>query len=244
MYIHIGENMGLYDRDYVKNNTVAHESGYTHVEQEGSSDLATFIKQTYQLFAGSLLVGAAGAYVGMGIPAIREYYWGFIILEFALIFGIGFVRRKPGLNLAMLFAFALVSGLTMSVMISHFISAGAGGIVANALILTTVAFGGLSMFAMNTTRDFTSMGKFLFITLIVIVVASLLNVFWLHLAWMSVGISAIGAILFSAFILYDTQNIIQGNYGHPVDGALALYLDFINLFTSLLQLLGIFGSDE
>ena len=236
--------MGLYDRDYAKNDSVAQGSDHSHIAHEGERDLSTFIKETYQLFAGSLLVGAAGAYVGMSMPIIREYYWAFVILEFALIFGIGFARQKPGLNLVLLFAFALVSGLTMSVMVGHFVSAGAGGVVANALILTTVAFGGLSMFAMNTKRDFTSMGKFLFITLIVVVVASLLNVFWLHLSWMSVGISAVSAILFSAFILYDTQNIIQGNYGHPVDGALALYLDFINLFTSLLHLLGIFGNDD
>lgn len=240
--------MGLYDRDYVKSkaSTPTHEQTYRESQAEAgySGDLATFIKQTYQLFAGSLLVGAAGAYVGMGIPAIREYYWGFVLLEFALIFGIGFARAKPGLNLLMLFAFALVSGLTMSVLVSHFISAGAGGVVANAFILTTVAFGGLSMFAMNTERDFTTMGKMLFITLIVIVVAGLLNVFWLHSPWMQVGIASISAILFSAFILYDTQNIIQGNYGHPVDGALALYLDFINLFTSLLQILGILGDED
>jgi modulator of FtsH protease len=240
--------MGLYDRDYVKNKTTvsANDRAFSEAAESGeySGDLATFIKQTYQLFAGSLLVGAAGAYVGMGIPAIREFYWGFVILEFALIFGIGFARAKPGLNLIMLFAFALVSGLTMSVLVGHFISAGAGGVVANALILTTVAFGGLSMFAMNTDRDFTTMGKMLFITLIVIIVAGLLNVFWLHSPWMQVGIASVSAILFSAFILYDTQNIIQGNYGHPVDGALALYLDFINLFTSLLQILGILGSDE
>ena len=240
--------MALYDRDYVKNRagTSVNERPFAEASEEGaySGDLATFIKQTYQLFAGSLLVGAAGAYVGMGIPAIREYYWGFVILEFALIFGIGFARAKPGLNLIMLFAFALVSGLTMSVLVGHFINAGAGGIVANALILTTVAFGGLSMFAMNTERDFTTMGKMLFITLIVIIVAGLLNAFWLHNPWMQVGIASISAILFSAFILYDTQNIIQGNYGHPVDGALALYLDFINLFTSLLQILGIFGDED
>jgi len=235
--------MGLYDRDYVKNQ--AQTGSFTDVEVEShQSDLATFIKQTYQLFAGSLLVGAAGAYVGMGIPAIKEFYWGFVILEFALIFGIGFAKNKPGLNMIMLFAFALVSGLTMSVLVGHYISAGASGIVVNALILTTVAFGGLSVFAMNTTKDFTTMGKFLFITLIVVVVASLLNVFWLHSPWMQVGIASISAILFSAFILYDTQNIINGNYATPVDGALALYLDFINLFTSLLQILGIFGSSD
>lgn len=132
----------------------------------------------------------------------------------------------------------------MSVIVGNFISAGASGVVANAFILTTVAFGGLSMFAMNTERDFTMMGKMLFVTLIVIVVAGLLNAFWLHSPWMQVGIASISAILFSAFILYDTQNIIRGNYGHPVDGALALYLDFINLFVSLLQILGIFGDED
>ncbi|HIO90242.1 MAG TPA: Bax inhibitor-1/YccA family protein, partial [Campylobacterales bacterium] len=158
--------MGLYNRDYSKDQS----TNYQHEEVvSGERDLATFIKQTYQLFAGSLLVGAAGAYVGMGVPAIAEYYWGFVILEFALIFIIGFAKNKPGLNMAMLFAFALISGLVMSVLVGKFISAGASGIVVNALILTTVAFGGLSVFAMNTTKDFTTMGKFLFITLIVVI---------------------------------------------------------------------------
>ncbi len=235
--------MGLYDRDYVKNSEKVDNYVEQSIESE-NRDIASFIKQTYQLFAGSLLVGAAGAYVGMDIPAIKEFYWIFVILEFALIFGIGFARNKPGLNIFMLFAFALVSGLTMSVIVGQYISMGASSVVVNALILTTVAFGGLSIFAMNTTKDFTTMGKFLFITLIVIVVASLLNVFWLHNPWMQVVIASISAILFSAFILYDTQNIINGNYATPVDGALALYLDFINLFISLLEILGIFGSSD
>ncbi len=235
--------MGLYDRDYVKNSEKVDNYVEQGIESE-NRDIASFIKQTYQLFAGSLLVGAAGAYVGMDIPAIKEFYWIFVILEFALIFGIGFARNKPGLNIFMLFAFALVSGLTMSVIVGQYISMGASSVVVNALILTTVAFGGLSIFAMNTTKDFTTMGKFLFITLIVIVVASLLNVFWLHNPWMQVVIASISAILFSAFILYDTQNIINGNYATPVDGALALYLDFINLFISLLEILGIFGSSD
>ncbi len=235
--------MGLYDRDYAKSSDRVDSYVEQGIESE-NRDIASFVKQTYQLFAGSLLVGAAGAYVGMGIPAIREYYWGFVILEFALIFGIGFARNKPGLNMFMLFAFALVSGLTMSVIVGQYIGMGASNIVVNALILTTVAFGGLSVFAMNTTKDFTTMGKFLFITLIVIIVASLLNAFWLHNPWLQVGVASISAILFSAFILYDTQNIIRGNYATPVDGALALYLDFINLFISLLEILGIFGSSD
>ncbi len=235
--------MGLYDREYVRDNVTAHEQERA-TSRAGSGNLATFIKQTYQLFAASLLAGAAGAYLGMGIAAVHQYYWGFVILEFALLFGLMFSKNKPGLNLVMLFGFAFVSGLTLSVIVGNFVAAGAGSVVANAFILTTVAFGGLSMFAMNTTRDFTMMGKMLFITLIVVIVGSLLNAFWLHHPWMQVGIASVSAILFSAFILYDTQNIIRGNYESPVDGAVALYLDFINLFVSLLQILGIFGDEE
>jgi uncharacterized protein cj0236c len=54
----------------------------------------------------------------------------------------------------------------------------------------------------------------------------------------------VGAVLFSAYILYDTQNIIRGNYETPIEGAVALYLDFVNLFVSLLQILGIFSRDD
>jgi modulator of FtsH protease len=96
---------------------------------------------------------------------------------------------------------------------------------------------------MNTDRDFSAMGKMLFIVLIVMVVAGLINIF-LGSPMLQLAIVSVGAILFSAFILYDTQNIIRGAYETPVEGAVALYLDFFNLFVSLLQILGFLGSDE
>ena len=206
---------------------------------------ADFIKKTYQFFAASLFAGATGAYVGMGIaPTIAQFYWGFVILEFALLFGMRFTANKQGLNILMLFAFTFVSGLTLTPLLAIILHMPNGaGIVTNAFVLTSVAFGALSVFAMNTKKDFTAMGKMLFIALIVVVVASLINIFT-HSSTLALIISAVSAVLFSAFILYDTQNIIRGNYQNPVDGAVALYLDFINLFATLLQLLGIFGSDD
>jgi modulator of FtsH protease len=83
----------------------------------------------------------------------------------------------------------------------------------------------------------------LFITLIVVVVASLMNIFF-QSSIMQLVIASISAVLFSAFILYDTQNIINGRYETPIEGAIALYLDFLNLFVALLQILGIFRRDE
>ena len=120
---------------------------------------------------------------------------------------------------------------------------GGAAIVAQAFTLTTVAFGGLSVFAMNTKRDFTTWGKMLFITLIVLLVAAIINIFF-HSPVLQLAIASVGAVLFSAYILYDTQNIIRGNYETPIDGAVDLYLDFLNLFVSLLRILGFFNSDD
>lgn len=234
--------MGLYDRNYIQNN--AQETSYEHSHSSDTS-LGLFIKQTYQLFAASLLAASAGAYIGIGMgKTIISMYWPLVILEFILLFGLYAAKRKAGLNLILLFGFTFVSGLTLVPLLAHILGmAGGASIVANAFILTTVAFGGLSVFAMNTKRDFSAMGKMLFITLIVIVVAGLINIFF-HSPILQLAIASISSILFSAFILYDTQNIIKGAYETPIEGAIALYLDFLNLFVSLLQILGIFGSRD
>ena len=233
--------MSLYDRNYAND---------AHSEQEveySQSSLSTFIKQTYQLFAASLLAATAGAYVGISAASVFAtrglLFWGLFALEIALLFGLMAAKRKAGLNLVLLFAFTFVSGLTLTPLLYSVLGLPSGAaIVAQAFGLTTVAFGALSVFAMDTKRDFTTLGKFLFITLIV-VAAAIINIF-VHSTLFQLAIASVSAILFSAYILYDTQNIVRGNYETPIEGAVALYLDFVNLFTSLLQILGIFGRDE
>ena len=233
--------MGLYDREYISN----HAQDGLQEQTQAKSSLGLFIKQTYQLFAASLLAATAGAYVGMGIAeTISNWFFALIILQFGFLFGLYAVKKKAGINLLVLFAFTFISGLTLTPLLTNILGmAGGASIVANAFMLTTVAFGGLSMFAMNTKRDFSVMGKMLFITLIVVVVASLMNIFF-QSSIMQLVIASISAVLFSAFILYDTQNIINGRYETPIEGAIALYLDFLNLFVALLQILGIFRRDE
>ena len=235
--------MALYDRKYISKNT---SEASEHIGQtRTSSNMAIFVKQTYQLFAASLLAASAGAYIGLGFAAtISSMYFIFVILEFAVLFGLFAAKKKAGLNLVLLFAFTFLSGLTLAPLLTSILGLNGGGsIIANAFMLTTVAFGSLSVFAMNTKRDFSAMGKMLFITLIVIIVASLINIF-LHSPMMQLVVASISSILFSAFILYDTQNILKGRYETPIEGAIALYLDFLNLFISLLQILGIFGSSD
>lgn len=227
--------MSLYDRDYTKSQTQEFE-GYAR------SNLSIFIKQTYQLFAASLLAATAGAYVGIYALAglflqSQATFWILFIVEIGLLFALMYKKREAPLNLILLFAFTFCSGLTLTPLLYSVLALPSGAvIIAQAFALTTVAFGGLSIFAMNTKKDFTMMGKALFIILLVVFAASILNIF-LQSSPLNLIISAVAAILFSFYILYDTQNIIRGNYETPIEGAVALYLDFVNLFVSLLNIL-------
>ena len=234
--------MSLYDRKSINNFEQYSENSYA----QSDTALIQFVKQTYQLFAGSLLAATVGAYVGISTlgAIVAQFYIGFVILEFALLFGLFFTKTKPGINLFLLFSFTFVSGLTLTPILSRVLGMpGGAAIVAQAFLLTTAIFGIMSIFALRTKKDLASMGKMLFIALIVVVIGSLINLF-LGSPILQVIIAGVSAILFSIFIAYDTQNIVRGLYDSPVTAAVSLYLDFLNLFVSLLQLLGIFNSNN
>jgi modulator of FtsH protease len=224
-----------------------------HTYQENAiTNINEFVKRTYQLLAGSLIAGAVGAYVGMGFvssminPAtggLTFTYWGAVILEFILLFGLFAAKNKTPLNLVLLFAFTFMTGFTLAPTLAVFIAKNMGYVIAEAFGLTAVAFIALTIFAMNTKRDFTTMGKMLFIALIIMIVAGIANIF-LHLPLLQLAIASVGAVVFSLFILYDTQNIIRGNVSSEIEAAVSLYLDFLNLFISLLQILGFLNNEE
>lgn len=241
----------MYNRDYLSDNKDSSYSkkdeAYTssHEEQSAPADVMAFLKTTYQLFASSLLAATAGAYIGLGmVSVISSWYWGLVILEFALLFGIYAVKDKPGINLIVLFAFTFVSGLTITPLLSSIFNMPSGAsIVAQAFLMTSVAFGGISMFALTTKKDYSNMGKMLMIGVIILIVGSISNIF-IGSPLLQLGIAMIGALVFSAFILYDTQKIIKGGFSTPIEAAIALYLDFLNLFISLLQIFAAFNSKD
>ncbi len=231
----------MYNRDYLTNKS----SEYS--QESSQAYLMSFLKATYQLFAGSLLAATAGSYIGLGMVNILmgPMKWVLFAIEIALIwFVIPRVKHTPGVNLAVLFVFTFITGLTIAPLLaSIFAMPDGAAIVGQAFLMTSIAFGAISMFAMTTKRDFSSMGKFLFIALIIMIVAGISNIF-IQSSMMQLMIASAGALIFSAFILYDTQNIIKGHYDSPVEAALSLYLDFFNLFISLLQILGIAKNNE
>ena len=231
--------MGLYDRDYARPNE------YINVRHKDEAGIVAFVKETYKLFAASMMGGAVGAYVGIPYAAtINAYFWLLFIVEIGLLIGLQFAKRKPGINLLVMFAFVFMTGITLAPLLAYTLGlSGGGAIIANAFAMTSVIFGAMSFFAIKTTHDFTTYSKPLFIALLVVIGFSILNIF-LGNPMLQIIISGAVAILFSVMVIFDTQNIIRGAYETAIDGAIALYLDFLNIFISLLQLFGIFGGEE
>ncbi|QOY54623.1 Bax inhibitor-1/YccA family protein [Candidatus Sulfurimonas marisnigri] len=232
--------MGLYDRDYARGNA----STYT-TNTKSDTQLISFVKETYKLFAASMMAGAVGAYVGVPMAGtIAAYFFPLFILEIGLLIGLHFVKHKPGINLMVMFGFVFMTGLMLAPLLSRTLGISGGGtIVGNAFAMTSVIFGAMSFYAIKTTKDFSGYGKPLMIALVVIIVFSVINMF-MGSPLMSILISGVVVVLFSILVTYDTQNIIKGAYETPIDGAIALYLDFLNIFTALLHLLGIFRGDD
>ncbi|OOC20554.1 hypothetical protein BZK18_07540 [Helicobacter pylori] len=229
--------MALYDRADSRN-------AYAEDSLLHESELVSFVKTTYKFFAGSLLLATIGALLGlMNFQAVVQYKWVFFIAEIAALFGLMFSKSKPGLNLFMLFAFTSLSGVTLVPLLGMVIAKAGLGAVWQALGMTTIVFGLMSVYALKTKNDLANMGKMLFIALIVVVVCSLINLF-LGSPMFQVVIAGASAILFSLYIAYDTQNIVKGMYDSPIDAAVSLYLDFLNVFISILQIIGIFSDRD
>lgn len=227
--------MGLYDRNYTNN---MQAGGFAHAAQNDTA-LVRFVKTTYLFFGASLFFAFIGAMIGFyNLQMVVENRMLIFIAEIAALFGLMFSRSKPGLNVAMLFIFTTLTGLAITPLVAGVALKAGVGAVASAFAMATIVFGVMSIVGIRTKKDLASMGKMLFIALIVVVIGSVVNLF-LGSTMFQVLISGAAVLLFSGYVAYDTQNIIRGLYTSPVDAAISLYLDFYNLFVALLSLIGL-----
>lgn len=164
-------------------------------------------------------------------------FWGIVILEFIVLFA--FMWKT---HLVTYLVFTTLTGITLIPILAHFVNAGMSGVVLQALVGTTVITGLLTLYASTTTKNYLSMGQILFYILIGVVVVSLVNIF-IGSSILSLIISIVTMVLFSFFIIYDTQQVLYTDID-PLNAAMNLYLDILNLFSSLLQILGIFGDKD
>ena len=207
------------------------------------------LRNTYWLLALSMIPTILGAWIGVEMNfSIFPGRPGMSFLVFmAVAFGFMFAIEKTkdsAIGVAVLLGFTFFMGLMLSRLIGYTLGYSNGG----ALIMT--AFGGtaailtvMATIATTSKRDFSGMGKWLFVGLMVIIVASIANIF-LHIPALYLTISVIAIGIFSAYILYDVQQVINGGETNYISATLRIYLDVYNVFVNLLSLLGIFGGNR
>lgn len=181
----------------------------------------------------------------MAILTNKAMFWGLIIAEFALVFAVsGAINRLSLATATLLFVlYSIVNGATLSVI---FLAYSATAIVKTFLI-TAGTFGVMALVGYTTKTDLTSIGKLLFMALIGLIIATVVNMF-VGSAGLDLICSYVGVLIFVGLTAYDTQKIKQMCMQAPdasetmqklaLLGALSLYLDFVNLFLYLLRIFG------
>ncbi len=212
---------------------------------EAARDTNRVVRQTYTLLAMVLAVAAAGAGAGlaMGIP----WSFGMSLLFLAVFIGGSFAlhaMRNSQASIGLCFVWAGLVGFLMSPMVGVYLSLpGGSSIVLNALTTTAVLFFGLSLYAVNSRRDFSFMGGFLFVGVIVLLLAIVANLF-LQIPLLSITISAAAVLLMSGLILFDTSRMIHGGERNPVLLTVSLFGSIAVLFLHLLNLFAAFTGED
>ncbi|MBE3655337.1 BAX inhibitor protein [Vibrio navarrensis] len=201
------------------------------------------LKNTYFLLSMTLVTSAiaAMATMAMGISPIVA-----LVMQLAAI-GILFFALPRSINSSMgivwTFVFTTLMGGALGPMLNYYASIPSGPtIIAQALGLTGMVFLGLSAYTITSKKDFSFMRNFLMAGLIIVIVAAIINIF-VGSTLGQLVISSVSALVFSGFILYDTSRIVRGEETNYVSATISMYLNILNLFTSLLSILGIMNDD-
>jgi modulator of FtsH protease len=208
------------------------------------------LRNTYWLLALSMLPTVAGAWAGMQFNFIRLFAAAPImtpLLMFAVMLGSLFVvtrLRNSAWGVPALLGFTFIAGAMLTPILTVAAQLKNGGqLVGLAGGMTAAIFFAMAAIATVTKRDFSFMGKFIFVGLILLIVASLANLFFAVPA-VSLTISAIAVFIFSLYILYDVSSIVHGGETSYISATLRLFLDVYNIFISLLNLLMAFSGQR
>ena len=208
------------------------------------------LRNTYALLALSMVPTIIGAWLGvaMGFTMFAgSPFIGFIVFM-AVAFGFFWAiekNKETGVGVLLLLGFTFFMGIMMSRLVGYTLNS-----YSNGAALIMLSFGGTAaIFAVMATiatvskSDFAGIGKWLMVGVLLLIVASLANI-WLQLPALMLTVMVLAIAIFSAFILVDVQRIINGGETNYIMATLAIYLDVYNVFTNLLALLGIVGGNR
>jgi uncharacterized protein len=251
-----GNSMSDLDRNYT-----AARAGYRTDQVAIDAGLRAYMIRVYNYMASGVALTGVVAWLtfsaavvqtaaGLQLTAFGQavfqspLLWILVLAPLALVFvlSFGINRLQPGTALMLFFVYAGLLGLSLASIFLVY----TGASITRVFFISAATFGALSLYGYTTQRDLTGVGSFMFMGLIGLIIASLVNIF-LKSTGLDWAISIIGVIVFAGLTAYDTQSIKEmyspmddGTVGgrKAVMGALRLYLDFINLFLMLLRLMG------
>ncbi|HBR98791.1 MAG TPA: BAX inhibitor protein [Gammaproteobacteria bacterium] len=214
------------------------------IQQTGVVESNKVLKNTYMLLSMTLLFSALMAGVSMVLAVPPMFSMVSSIAAIALIWFVLPRTEESSAGIGVVFAITGLLGFGLGPMLSMYLALPNGPqLIATAMGGTGVIFLGLSGYALVSRKDFTFLGGFLMVGLLVAFGAMILNIF-LQIPAMHLALSAAIIVIMSGFILFDTSRIVNGGETNYVRATISLYLNIYNIFVSLLQILGIMGSDE
>lgn len=201
------------------------------------------LKNTYMLLSMTLAFSAVTAGISMAMNLSHIAALVMTLVAFGLLFVVNKQADKAS-GIFWIFAFTGLMGASLGPMLSAYASLPNGGsLIMQALGGTALIFFALSGYALTSKKDFSFMGGFLMVGLIVVIVAGIANIFF-QIPALSLALSAAIIMIMSGLILFDTSRIIHGGETNYIRATVSLYLNVYNIFVSLLQLLGAFNSDD
>jgi len=200
------------------------------------------LRNTYMLLALSMVPTVAGAL--LGVQTGFSLFAGSPMLSFLVFMGIAFGfmwgierTKDSAMGVVLLLGFTFFMGLMLAGILRVALGFSNGGsLIATAAGGTGAIFFTLAGIATVTKKDFSFLGKFLFIGLVVLILASLANIFF-QIPALSLTVSAVAVLIFSGYILYDISQVVTGGETNYISATLKVYLDVYNLFVNLLNLL-------
>ncbi len=231
------------------NNGFGHSGGIGSVLADSVSKNRV-LRNTYWLLAVSLVPTVLGAIAGVqfgfnklfvGSPWISALV--FLGGAFAFMYAIERAKNSAA-GVPILLAFTFFMGLMLSRLVSQILGFSNGGtLIAAAFGGTATIFGVMATIATVSKRDFSGMGKWLMVGMVMALIAGLLNI-WLKVPALYLALTVIVMVISSLFMLYDVQRVVNGGETNYISATLAIYLDIYNVFQTLLSLLGIVGGDR
>jgi FtsH-binding integral membrane protein len=203
------------------------------------------ISKVMGLLAFSFLSAFVGTFIGIFLNLGVGAYFLVVIAGFIVLIALQFMIQKPGINLFLLYLFTFLEGMSLAPIVSYYTAANPL-ILSQAFLITAILAFGLAIYSWTTKRDFTRIGDYLFVGLILLLVVSIIGIFF-HSSLVVLAISFFGVAIFSGYVLYYVQRArtMADTMPNAIGLTVSLFLTLLNLFLYILQILAILqGGDR